>query len=383
MRKKEVKDHMRVIIDRARAERVIGTLMKLYLAREFPYTLPDAQVPQIPENLPPDGFAGTRDHASYLFALCFYMRGGIKSDRAAKAVSALYLHFPEMFRAEYARLLEPAVLVRRLVENGLGFNAKEISRFWPENFKRLYTSWEGDPRRVFDGVASYEEICFRVRNPKTRRRKTGLHGPTGFLGFQEKMTSMLTYFLLEAGLIEPFLFPLPVDFHVLRLLIAHEIVQVEENNNGNFFKGPVLEAIREFSVSYSAKHNVDPLHLSEVLWCFSRSMCSKHPGNTTRYIGPRRGRSTKLVPKKITWSIRLRATFVRTCGQCPIEATCRYNVAAAPYYVQGSAAIRTEREKLQKQFTLYKPVRIVMPEPPRPWKPKKPTSDKQLKFFKP
>ena len=74
---------MRVIVDRERAKQVFDALLERYKAGTFPYNLPAAQVPQIPENLPKNGFTDKQDHASYLFSLCFYMRGGSNGTSSA------------------------------------------------------------------------------------------------------------------------------------------------------------------------------------------------------------------------------------------------------------------------------------------------------------
>lgn len=370
---------MRVIVDHERAEQVFGPLLERYSTREFPYTLSDAQIPQIPQNLPPNGFEDRRAHASYLFALCFWMRGGINSTRAARAVSALYVKNPEMFRAEHAKEMEPEAITRELNSITLGFNSKEIGWFWQENFRRLHEHYDGDPSKVFLGVTSYPDICERVCNPRGRRKRMTPRRDIGFLGFQEKMASMLTYFILDANLIEPLLFPLPVDFHVLRMVVAHEIITIEDGN-GDFFNQEVLAAVRKLSLWYSEHHGADPLDLSTILWCFSRAMCSRYPGNMTLYIGPRRGRATKLIPKPLTWNDGQRRAYAQFCGQCPTEAMCKYRIPAAHYYVQGKLLVRGEREKPPEQLTFYPPTQIWMPEAPRKWQ-KPPDTATQTKLF--
>lgn len=373
---------MRVIVDRERAKQVFDALLERYKAREFPYNLPAAQVPQIPENLPKNGFSDSRGHASFLFSLCFWMRGGIDSSRATRAVSVLHEQRPEMFRAEHARTMDPSEVSRILTGVTLGFNSREIGRFWVQNFGRLQDYWGGDPSNVFQGVRSYDEICQRVCNPKGRLKRMTPRGETGFLGFQEKMASMLTYFLLDARLIKPLPFPLPVDFHVLRMVVAHEIITVEDGN-GDFFNQEVLAAVRELSLWYSEYHGGDSLDMSTILWCFSRAMCSRYPGNTTLYIGPRRGRKTKLLPKKITWRESQRRAYAHTCGQCPVEPTCKHSIPAAHYYVQGKLLVRATREKPQEQLRLYEPNGFLMPPAPRDWqKPvQNPDTTVQFKLF--
>lgn len=335
---------IKVIVDRSRAAHVLDTLMVAFRARTFPFTLKRALPPQIPENLPRGGFRDEIDHACYLFALCFYMRGGIQSDRAALALSRIYEGQPELFRPQTVTAdMEPDIRAL-LARSGLNFNGGEISHFWVENFRRLKERWGSDPRTILQGVDTFEEACRRIQNTADNRK----HG-RGFLGFQEKMVSMLIYFLVEAGYGDPFTFPAPIDFHVLRVMVAHHVVCIIEgtppSGRVNYFHKDVLRALRDLFSWYARTHNTDPVHLSEVVWGLSRSMCYQHPGNTTIYRGKRRGRKSDLVPLRVTWNEAQTLAYERSCLRCPVEPTCRFNIPAAPYYVRGELIIRGFREQ--------------------------------------
>ena len=70
------------VIKRTKAYEVFDKLMYAYQHKKFPYNLPTAQPPQIIENMPKGLVFRTREHACYLFCLCYYMRGEIRSDVA-------------------------------------------------------------------------------------------------------------------------------------------------------------------------------------------------------------------------------------------------------------------------------------------------------------
>ncbi len=371
---------MQVTIDYEFAARVLNTLYAQYLAKRFPYNTPDGQVPQVPENMPQQGFVTRRDHACFLLLVCLYMRGKIKSHTAIRAFTRLYERHPEIFRPGAAQLLPEEWLQAELQNVGLGFSYEQNARFWIENMRRVNVFWGGDPRNIFEGATSYEQLAGRICNAATRRKRYAAPGQLGFQGFQLKMTSMLIYFFLDAKLVEPLKFPVPVDFHVMRILIANGAVTME--GAGNHKNEKIQDAIREFSLWYCATHNVDYLHVSEFIWCFSRAACDKHPGNTSTYIGPRSSRGV-VIAKPVTWSLAQRRAYNLACRQCPIEATCEYCIPAAPYYNHGQLIIRNRRNSPPQRW-LFRPTLEVLPERrkknPAPRQPEAKVPDTQLKI---
>lgn len=323
-------------IDRERAKEVLGRLLATQRKREYPYNLPQAQKPNIVENLPRNLPMKTREHALFLFASCYYMRGGIQSHVAFKRLSQFHEAAPLFFLPEHAENQEPAKVTEYLLSVGLGFQAKQNGRFWVENARRLVARWEGDPRLVYDGVMDYDEACRRVRNDGTKKQG-------GFMGFREKMVSMLTYFLLDAELIEEFSFPLPIDFHVMRLLVSHEIL-VFDNRDFNPYQPKVLAKLRPFLEKYARENGFSPLEMSEVLWLFSRTLCSQHPDNSSS-VKERRARKSVIVPLGKPWGKNQTLTYERSCGRCPVESTCKWAVPAADYYVKGRITLRAERSR--------------------------------------
>jgi hypothetical protein len=326
-------------IDRKKAERIFWRLLDAYRRKEPPYDQPDAIPPQVRENIPASLIWGSREHALFLFAVCYWMRGGIKSNTAIRQLARLYDTTPQIFLPEHAPFLVEDILATAFRSVGLGFNADEIAGMWRENLIKIAARWEGDPRNIFHGISTYEEACERIQNK----------GGEGFRSFQEKMVSMLTYFYMDAGIVDRWHFPVPVDFHVLRTMFAHEIVvadQSEFNGNG-FYTKPILAAVRNLFQSYCMDNNVDPVTLCEAVWLHSGLMCNQHPGNQS-VVGGRHGRKTELWPVP-RWSLMQTRTFERTCAVCVVNATCRWCVPSAEYYIRGRIILREERDTPPQQ----------------------------------
>ena len=272
------------------------------------------------------------------------MRGGITSETAILALGRLYLKAPKIFIPQ--TFLQPQGKKRRvrqhLTNNGLGYNAKETARNWVENFGKLERFWDGSPALLFANVENYEDICKRIIHNGNKSAEN----PNGFYGFREKMVSMLIHFLMDAEIIPPFTFPVPVDFHVLRILVAHELLVVKGTQPGdNLYQPAVLVAARKLTETYCRKHGVNSLRLGDALWLLSSALCRLHPGNETIY-GKREGRRTILRPIVPDWNNPNHYNrYAQACGQCPIERSCRHTVPAGHYYVRGELVIRGSRAK--------------------------------------
>lgn len=323
-----------LVVDTAKAEYVLGKLLEAFLSNKYPYNLPNATPPQVLRNLPKTLTAGTREHALFLFCLCYYMRGGIKSRMATKRLSGLYDTDPAMFLPEERKSFSPSSISGALKKIGLGFNADEIGKMWFNNLGRLADLYGGNPVNIFNGISTYEEACDRIRN----------RGKKGFLGFQEKMVSMLIYFFMDAGFINKWHFPIPVDFHVLRIVFAHEIITGAEPGRNGFYTKEILAATRQLFLDYCQKHDIDPLRLCDAVWLYSGLMCNLHPGNQSRVEKKRKGRKTVVTPMP-RWSRRqTRTCNEEACGQCLIRNTCRWCVPSAHYYIRGEILLRAKRD---------------------------------------
>lgn len=323
---------MSVRINRRLAYRVFDRLMTAFRRKSYPFSLPEAKPPQ--EGNTPKRFPSRRHHALYLFHACYYMRGTIRSDGAMTSLCALYLKRPDLFLPEHARHLKATELARILREAGLGYLTRQISRGWIRNAERLHRLHRGNPLRIFTGVDTYEEACYRIQN-KGRR---------GFFGFQEKMVSMLIYFLVDGKLIEDFHFPPPVDFHALRIMFAHEIA-VPDSYDVPINHRVWLADFRRLLFTYCLKRRVRPNDFCEATWLLSRILCVQHPGNTAWEDGPRAGRSTPIRLNIYEWNEAERSDYQFSCQQCPIQLSCKRLVPAKFYYIAGDIHASRRRDR--------------------------------------
>lgn len=336
---RDPENQLEITINYEKAFEVLDRLMAAYRAQAFPYDQDRVRVPQDPRHMPQTLEYGSTDHAMFLFNSCYYMRGGIKSNRAFVCLSRVYDAHPELFNCETASTIPVEYIEQILTENGLGFQ-KTVAAQWVENSRRMHELYDGDPRKIFDDVDSYNKSLEKIQN-----KGKG----TGFIGFQEKMTSMIVYYLADAKMMpSSFVFPIPVDLHVMRISIANKLIEFPDAPYGtNLFSTETTRVLRELYSKYAEETETDPVELCNAVWQLSESTCGTHPGNVT--IEPlgrevRGGRSTLLVPGEVQPnSQRQREIYAANCAQCPIVETCAYNIPGAPYYILGHLGIRGTR----------------------------------------
>lgn len=320
------------------AYQVLDTLMAAYNNNEYPYSLDRVKVPHHPDHMPKTLERGSREHAVFLFKVCYYMRGGTKSTDAVKALANIYDERPEFFDCSIAKDLEPEPIVEALTAQGLGFQ-QTVAKQWVENARRLHERYDGDPRKIFDEVATYEHSQALIQND-------GKGG--GFIGFKEKMTSMIIYYLMDDELIDEFVFPIPVDVHVMRVSVANEMITFGDTPHGtNLYVPEALGPLRKLYYDYAVDRNVDPRPLCSAVWLLSEALCGKSPGNITKEPLGRKnrdGRSTYLVPNVVDpEDFNQQKAYMKTCGSCAVENTCKLNIPGAQYYIAGGLIIRGKR----------------------------------------
>lgn len=334
---------MRVVIDWPRVDAVLVPLVLAYREKTYPFSLPDVHPPQIDANLPKTLVRGSRDHALWLFKLCYYMRGGVDSNTAAKLMARLYdEHAPALFDPRRAMELSPPIIAAILRSYGLGINSEQHGRFWVANSAELVKYWKGNPVNVLLDVTDYEVACKRIiRNGDNR----------GFHGFREKMVSMLIYFLVEGQFLDEHVFPIPVDFHVCRVVIANRLISIEGDQPSSWYIPPILSEIRKLFTEFCRRHGERAVDVCDAVWLLSRTLCFEHPGNYS-FIGERHGRSTQVDPKPFVWDGVRTAAYDRSCRGCPIRETCELLIPAAPYYIGGKLAPRGPRTQ-PPQLSLF------------------------------
>lgn len=332
-------DGLRVIPHFDQLDAVVDTLLEARANHEFPYTLEAANLPQDERNMPPELPRGGRGHANFLWAACYYMRGGIKSTAAFAGLSSVYAAEPELFDPHHAMNDDPERITELLKAHSLAFSSSTIGPAWVENARRMVELYDGDPRQIFAGTTNYDVLLSRVKN--NGRGK-------GFVGFQEKMVSMITYYLMDSELIPYFDFPLPVDFHVLRVSAANEIITFENlPEDGDIYSDKTLATLRAMYHDFSVTHGVSQLDVCNAVWSLSSAICGTQPGNIMheKDRNNRDGRNTYIKPMPIdTSDSKQIKMYERSCGLCPLEQSCAHNMPSKEYYIRGRA-ILSERKR--------------------------------------
>lgn len=329
-------------IDRARARAVFAIMLAQYQARQHPFLSVQSDRPQyhVPKGL------CELQLARFLFYLCFYMRGGIDSVHAARQLTLIHAEHPWLFTSEVLRRSEAEITAA--IAPRIPLFRERIGRFWLHNAQVLWSRFAGDPRRIFLGVKNAHESYYRTMGVRYRRpgfdpiklsRKTlplleGAAPYRGLIGFREKMTSMLAYFLFEMNLINKAP-PLsaPVDFHHLRIYLQTGMIVVDGSERVRYehlVRAGIALAL------YLQRYFALPMHeYGDIVWLWSKILCGQAPQNRSVEVAGDRGRLV-LEPAVLTWNESDRLAFAKSCGECAIRALCHRSVPSGEYYTQGN-----------------------------------------------
>lgn len=395
--------------DKRQAKIVFGALLERLRARGIPYN--SALVPQTASFTPINLKKGSREHALFLFMLCLWMRGGVESDVAARFLKNMHEGDSEFFNPD--RYLDPddtatqkqiAEVTEVLKKYQLGQRVEENAVGWVYNMRKLARFWKGDPRMLMNDKPKFNTLTKRIigktGGKKGEPRFKNEEKPQGFMYFREKMVAMIAYFLMDAKLVPMFYTPVPVDFHVLRLLTTNQILRVKgkdvmETIGIDFMCTATLKEARMVTEWYCRKHKVSPIALTDALWLLSRSLCRNNPGNSGYVMDDGRKSRVKEAREKAgkkawegmslgsvfhrmdssdydppsessesdtpkgrkryqglkwdehtLWKSRSRINrFERTCAMCPVRSHCKFNISAGAYYVSGN--LLPERLRLE------------------------------------
>jgi hypothetical protein len=171
-----LEDGKRAYVDWDRAYEVLGTLVEAFYKKDYPYDQEWCVLPEDPKHLPDNLSLGGKEHAMFLWNVCFHMRGWNQSVVAFKHHAELYRDQPEIYDTAIAMDTDPGEIEKLLREHRLSADAKIISKAWVDNSARIQEKWQGDPRSIFEGVTTYKEAIKRVHDDN----KGG-----GFWGFQK------------------------------------------------------------------------------------------------------------------------------------------------------------------------------------------------------
>lgn len=334
----------------------------------FPYDQPGALIPQtlIPKRLRDDKEA----LFNFYFYICLYMRGGIESAQAFRAMIKLWEDRPEFFDPLYAQHLTQKEL-QPIIAQYIGWDSEAVTRFWIENSKRLMRNWDGKASNIFKGLKSYKEALRRIRNKRTKKDlyEASLVDDRGegFMGFQPKMVSMFVYFIDWEGLLEvSFIYPTPADFHNFRFGLAVRGVRIYPEHRNIRSSEKLSRVWRDLTVRYleARKGLVTPVELADAIWLFSLELCGNSPLTVYHEKVDKNGVGMfepedlehQSIPDFLSPAYRDR--LQRTCLSCPLIDMCELAIPASPYYQRresrteafGGQLYLTERFPIEHHF---------------------------------
>ncbi len=373
--------------DRSQGKKVFDLLIERLRQKGPPYN--KALVPQTVKFVPKNLERGSAAHAVYMFMLCLWMRGAVESNTTALSLKDMYEARPELFdpnlflengesaTTEQARLIREAMLTFQL---GSGIN--ENVQGWVYNMRKLARFWHCDPRLLMNDKPEFpvlvRRLVGRTKHSKKEFDFANEDRPYGFMFFREKMVAMIAYFLMDARLVPMFFAPAPIDIHVMRILTTTQVLRVEgktaeETIGINFLRPQAQNAARDVTEWYCRKYRISPIALCDAIWLLSSNLCKHNPGNSGYVFDPIRDRKAELKRKTgsehpelgleistqaqengadaaakiksrdrymgLRWSAEeisdnptLRRKFDRSCGRCPAEKECCFNISAAGQY---------------------------------------------------
>ncbi len=295
--------------NKKQAAKVFDLLIKRLEEKGVPYNY--ALVPQADQLLPEAIRDNPKQRAIYLFALCLWMRGGVQSNTAAKALREMYETVPHLFDTAYyedkgmehtRKVIEEVVTA--FTKHRLAQRIGENSEGWVYNMRKLGKFWGGDPRNLMNDKPDFDVLVKRIMG---KTRKDGEEGkeffnedkPEGFMYFREKMVAMIAYFLMDTGLVPLFYTPVPIDFHVFRLLVANRIIVVKgytekESIGVDFYNERTKALARDITLWYCKLRKVSPVALCDALWLLSGNLCRNNPGNSGCVFDEKRKAAARL-----------------------------------------------------------------------------------------
>lgn len=372
-----------VVVHDNRGFAVFDLIIKRWQAepKQFPYNQKTAVIPQ---NVIPHWLRSDKEKLiNFYFYICLYMRGGIESLQAFKAMLSLFADRPELFDPFYAQHLTESEL-QPIIALYVGWDSNKVAQFWIENSKRLVRNWNGQAANIFNGLADFEESLRRIKNKTTKRewKKACVVDDRGegFMGFQAKMVSMFVYFVDWEGLLnKQFIYPTPADFHNFRIGLALRIMVIEPQPESLRSTEKISEPWRMLTVRYleARRGRVTPVELADAIWLFSLTLCGASPltdyHERTDWKGhglfgeggiEHSSRPSFLSPK-------LRGRLVRTCLSCPLISRCELAIPAGPYYQRrgdralafGGQLYLTERFPIESYLPTFAVVDMTIPVP--------------------
>ncbi len=194
---------MQVTLNSRRAYWLVDTLIERLEKGWYPFDVAEDELPQnmIPQEIREDEV----EFARFLFYVCIYMRGRIKSKTVFKNLLRMKEEYPKLFSPEDAAEMNKEEIAAILGEF-VGWDKDNAAKFWKENSRRLAVYWDSNPLSVIRGVRDYDEAVERFANlteegPKqlpTSRETWDFHSPRSRTVSSSSDCSLLHFLISKA-----------------------------------------------------------------------------------------------------------------------------------------------------------------------------------------
>jgi hypothetical protein len=345
-------------IDFERACTVFAIMLERYRRLEHPFIDLERDLPQT--MVLPEIQADKLRFAQHLFFSCHYMRGTMISSLAFKLLNQMQQEVPWLFRLEEVTMV-PLEEIEAALGRYIPWQKTQVSKLWQHNARLLWSAWGGDPRKIFKGATSKEDLYRRVMGEKYRefavvdgKRQLIPAQYVGFGGFREKMTSMLAYFLSATKLIPPTKLSAPVDFHHLRIYLSTRMIESDEEMVR--YEDINLMGIR-LAEQLQKHFKLTQVEYGDIVWLWSLRSCRASPHNASEKVELEgRSRVKQVIP--VIWTPAQVRKYDSTCGLCSIAGYCDYGVPPGPYYTTGKLA-KVRKVNGPPQDKLFGPEELV------------------------
>lgn len=254
--------------DEKRAGLVIPRIITAWREKNFrPFRQPFPEERYLPAGMA----ANSREFALLSFHACLLMRGSIISDTAFKIIVNIWRFNQDIFDPEKSAAMTVLELKKEII-HALGreslFTLDEIAYFWRRNDSLLVERYNGDPLGLFVGVDTHEQLFQRMT-------------ADGFKIFGPKVISLWIHWLIKAKLINSrqIDFPPPIDFHIMRILIATEVVLART------LPEPWAEGVRSEVLAkklqgpikaFCGDNGISPVDFSDAFWLLGSYGCKRN-----------------------------------------------------------------------------------------------------------
>lgn len=333
---------------------VVDVVVPLLQQNEHPYDQARFMLPEDSEHMPKTPFKDEREEANFYVTACLWMRR-TDSNKAMRDLGKAFDDTRDFERDPF----DPEVVAAMTPEEvqstfGKYPQLRMLNSNSPgliHNMQFLLARFEGDIRNAYADTDDFDEVVLRLKNskhqdePNDRLPEFG----NGLYGFAEKMVSMLTYYLIEAGRIAPIDYPPPIDQHLAKLTTGTNSIKIVHQFRDENYMTEYLQCVaRDLYYDLSVKYGININDIAKALWLMGSKNCSQSPATFTKVI-KRDARNSVFGNYELGYNRNGFDTvgIYATCLSCPLHATelCAYTARGKENHLKGQLKL-VKRDEL-------------------------------------